>query len=218
MSTLYLYAILDRPPPRDARLGRGIARRSLELVRAGKAYVVVEPASARTATPAAIVAQDRVVRRLARLAPAVLPLRFGSTAADPAALRALIAPVAGALAPAFERVRGAVQLTLRVEGRRSAAPRPPPAGPGTRWLAARRARHEAPEIAAVSEATRPYVREARVERHARGPRVASVYHLVAREDLRGWRRAFARALAALPRGVTVSATGPWPPWAFAELA
>lgn len=217
MSTLYLYAILDRPPPSSALLGRGIARRPLALVRAGRAYVVVEPAAARPASPESIVAQDRVVRRLARLAPAVLPLRFGSTAVDPAALRALIAPVAGALEPAFERVRGAVQLTLRVEGR--ALPRRPPSGgPGTRWLAARRALHEVPEIAVVSEATRPYVREARAERHARGPRLASVYHLVAREDLRGWRRALARARAELPRGVTVSATGPWPPWAFAELA
>ena len=75
-----------------------------------------------------------------------------------------------------------------------------------------------PELAAVSEATRPWVREVRAERHDRGPRIASVYHLVAREDVRAWKRALARSIADLPRGVTVTTTGPWPPWAFAELA
>ncbi|OJY27742.1 MAG: hypothetical protein BGO98_41530 [Myxococcales bacterium 68-20] len=217
--SLYLYAIVDRPPRSPELLGRGIARKPLALVRAGKAYVVVEPAEAREATPAAIVAHDRVVRRIARLAPSVLPLRFGATAVDRVAVKAAIAPLGGMLERAFERVRGAVQFTLRVDGLRAPAKRAPAGtGPGTRWLAERRARHEVPELTAVSEATRPWVREVRAERHDHGPRIASVYHLVAREDVRAWKRAFARSIMDLPRGVTVTVTGPWPPWAFAELA
>ncbi|MBX3208939.1 MAG: GvpL/GvpF family gas vesicle protein [Labilithrix sp.] len=219
MPALYLYALVDRSPRPAAALGRGIARRPLAVVRAGKAYVVVEPAAAPEPTPAALLAHDRVVRRIARLSPSILPLRFGSTAPDRPAVRALIAPLASALGPAFERVRGAVQFTLRVEGRRSPARRPPvTAGPGTRWLTERLSRVEAPEIDVVTEATRPYVRALRVERHARGRRIASVFHLVAREDVRAWRRALARAVGGLPRGVSLTATGPWPPWAFAELA
>lgn len=217
--SLYLYAIVDRPPRSPELLGRGIAREPLALVRAGRAHVVVEPAEAREATPAAIVAHDRVVRRLARLAPSILPLRFGATAVDRAAVRAAIAPLGGLLARAFERVRGAVQFTLRVDGRRAPARRAPAGiGPGARWLEERRASREVPEIAVVSEATRRWVREVRAERTDRGPRIASVYHLVAREDVRAWKRALARSLADLPPGVTVTTTGPWPPWAFAELA
>ena len=228
--TLYLYAIVDRPPRDRAQLGRGIARQSLSLVRAGSAFVVVEPAEPREATPRTIVAHDRVVRRIARLVPSVLPLRFGTSAPDRAAVEALIAPLAESIRPAFERVRDAVQFTIRVSGRRSPPTIPARVGPGTRWVAERIARQQVPEVAAISEATRPWVRDARAERHDRGhggrpsPRrdralhFASVYHLVAREDVRAWRRALGRALEELPKGVSVTTSGPWPPWAFAELA
>ena len=216
--TLYLYAIVDRKPPSAELLGRGIARQTLSLVRAGKSFVVVEHAEARAPTPRALVAHDRVVRRIAKLVPGVLPLRFGSSAPDRASVQALIAPLGDSIARAFERVRDAVQFTLRVSGR--AMPRRAPArsGPGTRWLAERLSRHQVPEIAVVSEATRPYVREARAQRHEHGPHLASVYHLVARDEVRAWRRALARSIEQLPRGVSVTITGPWPPWAFAELA
>ena len=218
--TLHLYAIVDRRPRSAEALGKGIARRPLSLVRAGGAYVVVELAEPREPTPAALVAYDRVIRRIARLVPSVLPLRFGSTAADRAALQALIGPLAGSLARAFERVRDAVQFTLRVRGRRDSA-MPASAitgGPGTRWLVERLARHQVPEIASVTDATRPFVREARAVRHDRGTHFASVYHLVARDDVSGWRSALARSSKELPRGITLTTTGPWPPWAFAELA
>lgn len=227
--TLSLYAIVDRRPKRTEELGRGIARQALSLVRAGEAWVVVEPAEPRPPSPRAIVAHDRVIRRISKHVPGVLPLRFGSTAPDRAAVQALLAPLAGSLAGAFDRVRGAVQFTLRVSGARARLPSPRAGGPGTRWLARRIARQQVPEIAAVTEATRPYVREVRVERVdgagraldrvARAPRqLASVYHLVAREDVRGWQRALTRAIEQLPHDVTVTTTGPWPPWAFAELA
>jgi hypothetical protein len=216
VTPLYLYAIIDERP-RQA-LGNGITRRPLSVVRAGKAYVVIERAEAREATAATLVAHDRVVRRIARASAAVLPLRFASTAPDRTALDALLEPLAAPLEHAFERVRGAVQFTLRVSGRRA---RPPSAerraGPGTRWLAKRIAAHRAPEIEAVTEATRSFVREARCERHDRPPLLASVYHLVARKDVRAWRAALARAVPLLD-GVRITTTGPWPPYAFAELA
>lgn len=219
--TLYLYALVDRRPRQKELLGKGIGRKELTVVRAGPAFVVVEPAAVREATPRAIVAHERVVRRIARLVPAVLPLRFGSAVPDRAALEHVLAAPADAIERAFERVRGAVQLTLRVSGRPSPPSIPARVGPGTRWLAERIARQQVPEIAAVTEATRPYVREVRAERHdrrERSPWFASVYHLVAREDVRAWRRALTRSIGELPRGVDVTITGPWPAWAFAELA
>jgi hypothetical protein len=215
MMPLYLYALVDRRP--RGPLGRGIARQPLSLVHAGKAWVVVEPAEAREPTPAALVAHDRVVRRLARSAAAILPLRFASTADDAAAVRALVAPMSALVVSAFRRVREAVQFTLRVSPSASArAPAPSRnAGPGTRWLAKRIAERRVPEIAPLTEATAPYVREARLERRGNA---ATVYHLVPREHVAAWRAAARRSLAALDTRVRVSVTGPWPPYAFAELA
>lgn len=220
---MILYAIVDRRPARRELLGKGIARGPLTLVRTGKAYVVVEQGSAREPTRAAIVAYDRVVRRLVRLSPAVLPLRFGSVVQDRTALQALVAPLAEPIERALECVRDAVQFTLRVSGSRPvkavrAATPDRRAGPGTRWLADRIARHQVPEIDSVAEATRPFVRAVRSERVDQPPRIATVYHLVARENVQRWRNALRRSLATVPRGVQVTMTGPWPAWAFAELA
>jgi hypothetical protein len=235
--TLYLYAIIDKPPPADARIGNGIARKPLSVVRVGRAFVVVEPAEGCDPTPHAIVAHDRVVRRVARISPAVLPLRFGSTTESRAEVQALLLPLAAPIKRAFERVRGAVQFTLRVTGRRrSAEPVHVPAvGPGTRWLAERMAAQRVSEIACITEATRPWVREIRSQRHdllrsaraeasgsghRKGPRepFATVYHLVSRDSVRAWRLAFRRSMANLPPDVCVTMTGPWPAYAFAELA
>lgn len=214
-----LYAIIDRRPPQVEQLGKGIGHRPLSLVRAGKAFVVVERYAPREATAVALVAHDRVVRRLWRLLPTVLPFRFGAVAPDAAAVRAALAPLADSLERAFERVRGAAQFTLRVSGVSApVASVDRGAGPGTRWLAQRAATHTVPELARVTEATRPFVRLLRVERSARAPHLASVYCLVARKDVQRWRSAFARSLHTLPRGVRVTMTGPWPAWSFAELA
>lgn len=222
--TLSLYAIVEGRP--ETPLGKGIAGRPLTSVRVGKAWVVVEEGSAPAASPKTVVAYDRVIRRLARGASAILPLRFASTAPDRKALATLLAPLAGPIATAFDRVRDAVQFTLKVEGpaaRRAREARTSArTGPGTRWLARRSAEQRVPEIEPVTEATRPFVREVRVQRHDRGAaaapdgRLATVYHLVPRANLAAWKRALARALPLLgPTSVTAS--GPWPAYAFAEL-
>ena len=114
-------------------------------------------------------------------------------------------------------MKGAIQMTLRVAGS-AARPIAPRGGPGTRCLAKRMATRSVPEIAPVTEATRAFVRASRAERKVEGQRlVATVYHLVPREHLRAWRRAVRRALPEL-EGVEITFTGPWPPYAFAELA
>jgi len=216
-----MYAIVDERPARQELLGKGISRRPLSLVRAGKAFVVVEPAAAREATTSTVVAHDRVVRRLTRVLPSVLPLRFASTAPDRTAVQALVAPLGEPLERAFERVRDAVQFTLRVSGPAAPAPkRDRRVGPGTRWITERLDAQRIPEVGCVSDATRPWVRELRMERRV-SPRdgvLGTVYYLVARKDVRAWRSALARSIAGLPRGITVSVTGPWPPYAFVELA
>ncbi|MBS2014914.1 MAG: GvpL/GvpF family gas vesicle protein [Deltaproteobacteria bacterium] len=211
-----LYAIVGARPARG--LGKGLAGGALSVVSAAGAFVVVERAPASEAGVEAMRAYDRIVRRIARASPAVLPFRFGSAVPDARALATSLAPVRPAIARALAKVEGCVQFTLRVFG--EAAPLPAPArrrgGPGTRWLDARMAARRVSEIAPVTASTTPFVRAAKSLRHDRAPLLASVYHLVSRADARRYRAALAAASRALV-AVRVEATGPWPPYAFAEL-
>lgn len=211
-----LYAIVGERPRRA--LGTGASGRKLVVLEAGGAYVVVERAPARAPSAAAIRAHDRVVRRIAAASASVLPFRFGSAVRDDEALETALAPVTPAIARALELVDGCVQFTIRVFGEPAPAPAPAKsAGPGTRWLGARIAARRVPEIAAVTAATKAFVRATKSTRHDRPPLVASVYHLVPREDARRYRAALASSASAL-RDVEVKTTGPWPAYAFAELA
>lgn len=209
MSALYLYAIVDEAP--RGSLG------SLKVVRAGGAHVVFDEDGARETNAANMKKHDRVVRRVARSCPAVLPFRFGSVVANRATLRSLLAPIAPAIARGLERVRDATQFTLRVYGTPARSPKPKKGeGPGTRFMAERLRKHQVPEIEPVTRATRALVRETHAQRHDRAPLLASVYHLVARTDARRYRSALAKAMKEL-RGVRIDVTGPWPPYAFAEV-
>lgn len=204
---LYLFAIVAAKPAR--------AIRGVELVRAAGAWVAV----ARMPTPEpsieAAVEHDRVVRTIARVSDAVLPLRFGTSAESERALVTKLAPFRSVIRDALKRVRGAVQLTMRVGGREAAIDEAALGeGPGARFLAKKRAAERVPEIEALTEALAPYVRDTRIQRVPRGPHFASVFFLVARENLARWRRVV-RATA-IPN-VTWQVTGPWPPYAFAEL-
>lgn len=219
MKSLYVYALVDERPEADAALGKGISRRPLSVVTVGRTFVVVEEAEAPPPTAAHLVAHDRVMRRLAKRFAALLPVRFGTVARDRAMLRALVAPRKGELARGFERVRGAVQFTLRVSGKKQRRPKPPAmsGGPGTRWLAERLLARRIPEADSLTDATKPWVREQRSEpTPERAPRLGTIYQLVSKSDVRSWRGALTRAIPKLPRDVTVSVSGPWPAYAFVE--
>lgn len=224
---LYLFAIVaDRP----ARPPAGV-----ELVRAAGAWIAVARAPVPALTVEAAIAHDRVVRAVARVCDAVLPLRFGMSAESERVLATKLAPFRAAIREALGRVRGAVQLTMRVGGRELRAEEREAAarrghGPGARFLARKLAAERVPEIDALTEALAPYVRDTRIERLGAGerpptvdrddPRIrvashfASVFFLVPREQLAGWRRVVKKT--AIPH-VTWQVTGPWPPYAFAEL-
>ncbi len=213
--TLYLYAIVG--PGARGPFGKGMRGALLSTVSAGGARVVVQEGPRFEPTMTAMRAHDRVVRRIARRVSAVLPFRFGSTVTDARALRQLLAPLSSAIARALEHVDECVQMTMRVYGRRARAPRPSrDDGPGTRFLRKRLASGRVPEVLPISRATAPFVRDTRVQRHEARPLLASVYHLVPRVCLPEFREAVARSSADL-RGVTVQTTGPFPPYAFAEI-
>ena len=221
---IYLYALVDEQPSRP--LGGGILGEPLRVLPRGKLAAVTGEIPERPRPDrAALEGQDAVVRRLAGLFSAILPARFGEAFADESALANRLAPREREVAEALSLVRGCVQMTLRVFGEPEPSREPeaaPAGGPGTRYLAARRweieRAHSLPEIEPLREALRPLLRAERIERHkAASPLLGTAYHLVSRGETGAY---LATLEAAKERigGRRVTATGPWPPYAFAPEA
>jgi hypothetical protein len=233
MSSLYLYGLIGAEPNPETPLGESVAGEPLAILRVGGLLAVVgrleTDAERPEVTAAALARHDKTVRRLALLVPALLPARFGEQLPDAAALAEALAPRAAEITRALILVEGCVQMTLRVFGEpavsaiESAEPveTDSAAGPGTRYLAARRrAAHPGlPEVAALRQSLKPLVRAERIERHSRKPvqgqLLATAHDLVLRENAADYRRTVEGATAALLAGRKVSVSGPWPPYAFA---
>jgi hypothetical protein len=224
-------------PPRLPNLESDIveypsARRPTETGEIGSARRLAIVIEVRDAAPAiageALRAHDLAVRGLAAQAEAFLPARFGQMFADRAALLEAVGPRHAAFVEALALVRGCSQMTLRWFG--ESAPEPPMpiegigavgGGPGTRYLARRRAElaveHAMPEVAAEQQRLQPYVRAERLRRGGAPGLLGTAYHLVADSDLARYRA----ELALLPStpALRLRASGPWPNYAFApELA
>jgi len=219
---LYIYGILGSEPAEP--LGLGIAGEELRLIGNGAVRAVAgEMDEAPRADPATLTTHDSIVRRLADLTPALLPARFGQWLPDEPSVTGWLAAHGPELAEALAQVAGCVQMTLRVYGEGPAMEEPPDAepthaGPGTRYLEERRRRVEReqslPEIAPLREALRPLLRGERIERTAAAGRLrATAYDLIARGAAGDYSRIVAEA--APLTGWHVTASGPWPPYAFA---
>lgn len=201
---LYVLALTDSPV--DLRDAGG---RRLHLMSVGGIHVVCERRSdAPRASDAELRAQHALVLELAGRVRAILPARFG-TLLDAAELRRVLRTHRDEIRQALDLVRDRVQVTIRVTGRRPL----PPAGrqvSGRAYLEARR-RAGSPRLpkapASVLASVARFVVDERRQAGA-GPLLATVYHLVAVEDIPQYMPLVARR----PRSMTV--TGPWPPFAF----
>jgi len=216
VSVLYLYALVGDPPRRSP--GRGLRREPLAILPLRGFHMVAGRLPAvPAATAAALRRHDATVRRIAATVDAVLPMRFGSAVPDTRAAMRLLEPRTIELAGRLAHVRGHEQMTVRVFG--PSAPRTSPptrstrAGPGTRYLAARRRAHGAPELDPIRPLLAGLVADERVQRHATPPLLASVYHLVPRSRRAQYRARLARAADRLAP-LRLSVSGPWPPYAF----
>jgi Gas vesicle synthesis protein GvpL/GvpF len=219
---LYIYGIIGADPAEA--LGFGLAGEPLRLAGSGAVRAVAgEMDTPPRPEPAALAAQDAVVRRLAEAVPALLPTRFGQSLPDEQAVAEWLAAHGPELAEALAQVAGCVQMTLRVFGEPGndlEAPEPETAGgPGTQYLAQRRREAERerslPEIAPLREALRPLLKAERIERPATPGRLrATAYDLIARGASDDYTRIVAETAPSLP-GWHVTASGPWPPYAFA---
>jgi hypothetical protein len=227
MTRLYVYAIVGQAP--SAPLGCGLAGEPLSLVAAGDVVAVVgEMRDAPSATPDAIRAHDEVVRRLAEIAEAILPARFG-TVQDAQPLREWLDTAATGLGGALRLVAGREQMTLHVFHEASSAADVEASGesaddgtfgPGTRYLAERRRhwRHkeQVPELEPLRPRLDALVTAERVELRTTPPLRASVYHLIERGRSAEYRDAVEANLD-LVAGVRLRVSGPWAPYAFAAV-
>lgn len=225
----YVFALVDRAPRAGA--GRGF-RAPLAFRRIAGAFAAVERREDVPPIEFGVLRKHQaVVCRLARLVPAILPVRFG-TLLESEEFQDRLSGRDDELAEAFGLVRNRVQFTWRVAGGR----RPPSArtlAPGDRGL-------ERPAIdpsvvsgtaylERLSAAARPSAPGAyRVVRRELAPLVAAerfqpqridaqdaLYHLV---EAAGVRRYLARAAPIRRANPRLSLTGPWPPFAFAAEA
>jgi hypothetical protein len=168
--------------------------------------------------PRTMWSHEAVVERLMRRA-AVLPLRFGTMLGDEQALRAILAQRHDELIQGLERVRGRVELSLRVL-RRADQPRPPEHDSGRAYLLARREEHRRAERAAreVHEPLATLARDVRLRAPAPPPALLLAAYLLDEPQVETF-KARVVALAAGRDDLSIVGTGPWPPYSFVpELA
>ncbi len=165
------------------------------------------------AEPQTLWRHDRVVEAAMSLAP-VLPARFGTTFADCDALAAALAPIQERLALQLDRVRGCVELAVRVS-----LPTPPAATPqtGSDYLQAKLAL--ARERAAAAERTLRPLEQHAVRAHSGASSTdtatLTASYLVAAGDVERFADQV-RRLASRHSDLSLSCTGPWPPYSFVE--
>jgi hypothetical protein len=157
-------------------------------------------------------AHGGVVEALVELAAAVLPVRFGEGADDERELVQTVGERSPELRRALGRVRGCVEVGLRVAG--SEQPRLAPAATGAAYMRALRTAEEERRdtIGALHDELAVLSREARIEAPAPAGAFAAAY-LVERDGVPAVRGRAARFAAAHPQ-LAVLCTGPWAPYSF----
>jgi hypothetical protein len=192
-----LYALTDHPGPPLPDVA------PLHVVPAGDLGIICGAVEPDAASPAALWRRSEVVDALMEDRD-LLPFRFGTRLADEDAAVRAVRERRDELAGALDRVRGAVELSLRVlvTGDEDAGPD---------YLEARR-RGEAQADALhapLGELARASVRRASTPR----PELLRAAYLVDRGAVAEFLRAVAAAQAANPQ-LSLLCTGPWPPYSF----
>ena len=177
----------------------------LRAVRRGGLSVLYAPAS-EDRTPEALWAREAVLEELMGACD-LLPVRFGTVVADEDAAAQAIEQRREQLTAALERVRGAVEVSVRVLAREE----PEPAeGSGREYMDAKADGARRAEL--VHEPLAALARES-VKRP--GPELLRAAYLVDRDAV----AAFVGRREELPRSHTDLAhgcTGPWPPFSFTD--
>jgi Gas vesicle synthesis protein GvpL/GvpF len=213
VSVLYVYAITDSPdePQLPGLHGAPLQRvESDELAALGSEHPVAPELDEET-----LWEHEQVVEELMSVA-TILPLRFGSSVERAKALIAMIAERREEFLRSLDRVRGAVELSVRAElpAARAEDPSPPPRS-GTAYLM-QRAERERREREAVELVHRPLAALARCSMppvSPRDPRQFKAAYLVEETGVEEFGSRVGELNAGL-EDVKVSCTGPWPPYSF----
>ena len=230
---IYLYCLLRRASEPPAGLvGVDDTRvRAVDLGDLG-AWVSEVTGTTMVASPARARGHDRVVRSaLDRETP--LPARFGQVVADIAALTEMVASRRAALESALDAVAGSVEMTVRVllppvdEG----APAPQQLRHERRSIsgrdylkrAAAEQQRERNVLAMagivrerVSSAVQGLVRAEAFSGGQAGSGMATLSHLVPRENVDGYRSALIQLRDTEPT-LAIMVSGPWAPYSFTEV-
>jgi Gas vesicle synthesis protein GvpL/GvpF len=218
---LYVYALVDARPMPPAPEGEGHGGAPLHVVERGSIAAVCSRHD-RIELPMEadhLWRHEHVAERLMD-EHAVLPVRFGTTVADEDALATMLDDREDEFRGALERVRGRVELGVRVLW---APPEPEPeapsdgAGPGTAYLLGRLAARNAASSLAESIHAGLAVRaaDARHEVSTTPRLLLSAAYLVGRDDVGSFLEAVDEAARRHPE-VELLCTGPWPAHTFAR--
>jgi hypothetical protein len=210
---IYLYAVaegIDELPPVAGVDGAALERRQvagLDLVVSEGAPSGIEP------TEEAVLAHARVVEALVPRSNALLPARFGRAFSDEGLLEAAVRDGAPALREALARVRGCVELGLRVVGEEHGPSRAAPSGRA--YMEERLAKTtEAEELAEQLHEKLASLARTSVREIATTPRfLLSGAYLVEPDRVDRLRARVWELEAAHPK-LSFACTGPWPPYSF----
>jgi hypothetical protein len=206
-----LYAITDHPGPPLPDLA------PLKAVRIDGLAAVCAPASEAEASPETLWRHEEIVEALMSDRD-LLPARYGTRLEDEAAIARALEDRRDELAAALDRVRGAVELSVRVAaaGARPDAVAPPKAGSGAEYLRVR-ARAEASHERTAGTVHEPLaaLSRASVVGRPRPPELFRAAYLVERDAVASFTAAVAR-LQDASAGLGILCTGPWPPYSFSE--
>ena len=190
----------------------GVGGSPLECWRVSGLEVVVSNVADDEITQDAVLKHAEVVEHLLDRSRAVLPARFDRPLAGKEELNAAVSAAAPDLERSLRRVRGCVELGLRVVAP-SAEP-VPKGGSGAEYMHARLAEERRrrrlldeldAQLTRLSEATTP-------ARSSGGGAFVTSY-LVAAGNVPAFRKAV-DALQEAHRELTIVCTGPWPPYSF----
>jgi hypothetical protein len=191
-----LYAITDDPTPPDP---------PLRAVRSDDLAVLYAPAERQAVTAETLWHHEQVVEGL-MADREILPVRYGTFVPDPSAAAEAVAKRSDELAASLERVRGAVELAVRVE---ISEPEAESTESGRDYMTAKVRRMAKADL--VHERLSPVARE-HVMRP--GPELLRAAYLVDRAEVEHFVSLVLRLQESHP-DLDLLCTGPWPPYSFA---
>lgn len=215
---LHLYALAQHPTQLDEV--DGIDRSPLRIVEisSGVDAVVSEVEIAQgQPSEAAILAHADVVEQLTSSNDAVLPARFGGGYSDEDALADAVKRREARVHDALERVRGCVEVGLRVIDQVEQADAKPQES-GRAYMRGRLEEVRKGERAAaqIHETLAASARHSTSSALASPQLLLSAAYLVPRAEVEPFRVAVQRAERERP-DLTFVCTGPWPPYSFAMI-